>query len=44
MQCKVSMELQFYMSEEHFSLDIQTLKLAELLEAKAFAQILRGLC
>ena len=41
MQCKVSMDLQFCMSEEHFSLDILVLKIAELFEAKAFAQILR---
>ena len=41
MQCKVSMDLQFCLSEEHFSLDILVLKLAELFEAKAFAQILR---
>ena len=41
MQCKFSMDLQFCLSEEHFSLDILALKLSELFEAKAFAQILR---
>ena len=41
MQRKISMDLQFCLSEEHFfSLDILVLKLVELFEAKAFAQIL----
>lgn len=41
MQCKLSMDLEFFISEEKFSLDFFVVKLAELYEKKAFAQIIR---
>ena len=39
--CKVSMGLQFYLSEQQFSLYILVVKLSELFQSKAFVRILR---
>lgn len=41
MQCKVSMDLQFCLSEKQFSLDILVMKLAMLFEERCYSQILR---
>lgn len=40
-RCKVSMDLEFCLSEQQFSLDILVIKLSELFQSKAFCQILR---
>ena len=39
--CKVSMDLEFCLSEQQFSLDILVIKLSELFHSRAFCQILR---
>ena len=36
MHCKLSMNLEFCLSEQHFSLDILVIKLSELFHSKAF--------
>lgn len=39
--CKVSMDLEFCLSEQQFSLYILVVKLSELFQSKAFVRILR---
>ena len=39
--CKVSMDLEFYLSEQQFSLDILAGKLSDLFQSKALCRILR---